>query len=169
MNRTEKEQLVAELRETFESAGTVVVATQSGLTVTEVSDLRAQIREVGAGYKVTKNTLAKLAVEGTKFEHLADKFTGPTSIAFSEDVVAAAKALSAYAKKNEKITIVAGGMGEQELDAAGVNALASLPSLDELRGKMVGLLQAPAGKIASITQAPAAQLARVFSAYGSSN
>jgi len=169
VNRTEKEQLVAELRDTFETANTVVVATQSGLTVTEVSALRAQVREAGASYKVAKNTLVKLAIVGTKFEHLADTFTGPTSIAFSEDVVAAAKAIATFAKGNDKLTIVAGGMGEQHLDADGVKALATMPSLDELRGKLVGLLQAPAGKIASVTQAPAAQLARVFSAYGSSN
>lgn len=168
MNRTEKEQLVAELREALETASVVVVATQSGLTVKEVSDLRAKVREAGASYKVTKNTLAKLAIEGTKFEHLADSFAGPTSIAFSEDAVAAAKALNEFAKGNDKIQIVAGGMGDQHLDAASVQALASLPSLDELRGKLVGLLQAPAGKLASVTQAPAGQLARVFSAYGSS-
>jgi large subunit ribosomal protein L10 len=169
VNRTEKEQLVAELREALEASTTVVIATQSGLTVTEASDLRAKVREAGAGYKVTKNTLAKLAIEGTKFEHLADSFTGPTSIAFSEDAVAAAKVIADYAKANDKMSVVAGAMGEQHLDADGVKSLASMPSLDELRGKLVGLLQAPAGKIASVTQAPAAQLARVFSAYGSSN
>lgn len=169
MNRTEKEQLVAELREALEASTTVVIAKQSGLTVSEASDLRAKAREAGAGYKVTKNTLAKLAIEGTKFEHLAESFTGPTSIAFSEDAVAAAKVIADFAKANEKMEVVAGAMGEQNLDAAGVKALASMPSLDELRGKLVGLLQAPAGKVASVTQAPAAQLARVFSAYGSSN
>lgn len=169
MDRTKKEKLVAELQDTFANAGLVVIAQQSGLTVAEVSDLRAQMRDAGAGFKVTKNTLAQIALKGTKFEHLADQFTGPTAIAFSEDPVAAAKVAANFAKKNEKLQIVAGGLGEQALDAAGVNALAQLPSLDELRGKLVGLLQAPAQKVASVTQAPAGQLARVFGAYGASS
>ncbi|WP_259780411.1 50S ribosomal protein L10 [Aestuariispira ectoiniformans] len=169
MDRTKKEKLVAELQDTFANAGLVVIAQQSGLTVAEVSDLRAQMRDAGAGFKVTKNTLAQIALKGTKFEHLADQFTGPTAIAFSEDPVAAAKVAAGFAKKNEKLQIVAGGLGEQALDAAGVQALAQLPSLDELRGKLVGLLQAPAQKVASVTQAPAGQLARVFGAYGASN
>lgn len=166
MDRTQKELLVAELHETFKAANLVVVTTQSGMTVGEVSDLRNQMRDVGASYKVTKNSLAQLAVKGTDFEHLADHFTGPTAIAFSEDTVAAAKAVVKFGKSNEKITVVAGAMGALGLDANSVKALASLPSLDELRGKLVGLLQAPATKVAGTLQAPAGQLARVFGAYG---
>ena len=169
MDRSKKEKLVAELHETFSNASLVVVTQQSGLTVGEVSELRTQMREAGAGFKVTKNTLAQLALKGTKFEHLADQFTGPTAIAFSEDPVAAAKVSAEFSKRNEKLQIVAGGMGEQALDVDQVQALAKLPSLDELRGKIVGVLQAPATKVAGVLQAPAGQLARVFSAYGSSN
>lgn len=167
MDRTQKEILVAELHETFKAAKLVVVTTQSGMTVGEVSDLRNQMRVVGASYKVTKNSLAQLALKGTDFEHLADHFTGPTAIAYSEDAVAAAKAVITYGKTNEKIKVVAGAMGSQGLDADSVKALASLPSLDELRGKLVGLLQAPGTKVAGILQAPAGQLARVFGAYAS--
>lgn len=169
MDRSKKEALVAELRETFETAGVVVVAHQTGLTVPQVSDLREKARGVGAGFKVTKNTLARLALKGTKYEHLSDQFTGPTAIAWSEDAVAAAKVVIDFSKTNDKIAVVAGGLGEKSLDADGVKALASLPSLDELRGKLVGLLQAPAGKIVGTLQAPAGQLARVFGAYGSSS
>ncbi|MEQ8441441.1 MAG: 50S ribosomal protein L10 [Alphaproteobacteria bacterium] len=169
MERSKKEALVAELRETFETSSLVVVTSQSGLTVAEVSDLRQKMRDAGAGYKVTKNTLAKLALKGTKFEHLDDLFTGPTAICFSEDPVAAAKVVTDYRKSNEKISIVAGGLDGSGLDAAQVEALAKLPSLDELRGKLVGLIQAPATKVAGVLQAPAGQLARVFGAYGNSN
>ena len=169
MDRSKKEALVAELRETFETASLVVVTSQSGLTVSEVSDLRQKMRDAGAGYKVTKNTLAKLALKGTKFEHLDEVFTGPTAIAFSQDPVAAAKVMADYRKTNEKISIVAGGLDGSGLNAAEVNALANLPSLDALRAKIIGVLQAPATKLAGVTQAPAAQLARVFSADASSN
>ena len=169
MDRTKKEKLVAELHDTFSKSALVVVTHQSGLTVTEVSDLREKMREAGAGFKVTKNTLAQLALKGTEFEHLSDQFIGPTAVAFSEDPVAAAKVAVEFGKKNEKLTVIAGGLGEQNLDAASVKALASLPSLDELRGKLVGLLQAPAGKVVGTLQAPAGQLARVFGAYGATN
>lgn len=169
MERSKKEALVAELRETFETASLVVVTSQSGLTVSEVSDLRQKMRDAGAGYKVTKNTLAKLALKGTKFEHLDEVFTGPTAIAFSEDPVAAAKVVADYRKSNEKISIVAGGLDGSGLDAGQVEALAKLPSLDQLRAKLLGVIQAPATKVAGVLQAPAGQLARVFSAYGSSD
>ncbi len=125
------------------------------------------MREAGASYKVTKNRLTRLALEGTKFEALKDLFTGPTAIAVSEDPVAAAKVCVTFAKQNEKLTIVGGAMGENQLDPAAITALATLPSLDELRGKLIGVLQAPATKVAGVVQAPASQLARVFSAYGS--
>lgn len=166
MDRGKKEALVAELRQTFDENELVVVTHQSGLTVAEASDLRRKMREAGARFKVTKNRLAKLALKDTKFEHLTDDFTGPTAIAVSVDPVAAAKVAVEFANKNDKLVIVSGALGEKGLDAEGVKALAKLPSLDELRGKIVGLLQAPAGKLAAVTQAPAGQLARVFGAYG---
>lgn len=169
MERSKKEALVAELHETFETSSLIVVTSQSGLTVAEVSDLRQKMRDAGAGYKVTKNTLAKLALKGTKFEHLDEVFTGPTAICFSEDPVAAAKVVTEYRKSNQKIEIVAGGLDGSGLDAAQVDALAKLPSLDELRGKLVGLIQTPATRIAGVLQAPGGQLARVFAAYGDSN
>lgn len=165
MDRGKKEALVAELRQTFDENELVVVTHQNGLTVAEASDLRRRMRDAGARFKVTKNRLAKLALKGTKFEHLTDQFSGPTAIAVSVDPVAAAKVAVEFANKNDKLAIVSGALGDKELDANSVKALAKLPSLDELRGTIIGLLQAPAGKLARVTQAPAAQLARVFSAY----
>ena len=167
MDRAQKEALVAEVNEQLGGVNLLVVTRQTGLTVSEVTALRQQIREAGASYKVCKNRLVRLALEGTKFEALAPLFVGPTAIASSADPVAAAKVCVDFAKKNEKLTIVGGALGEVALDKAGVESLAKLPSLDELRGQLVGLLQAPASKLASVTQAPAAQLARVFSAYSS--
>ena len=168
MDRARKEELVAELQQTFESTNLIVVTHQSGLTVTEVSELRKQMREAGAAFKVTKNRLAKIALKGTKFEGLAEQFTGPTAIAVSSDPVAAAKVAVEYANKNDKLQIVCGALDEEALDADAVKALAKLPSLDELRGSIIGLVQAPATKIAGVLQAPGGQLARVFGAYGSS-
>ena len=168
MDRVKKEALVAELRQTFDENELLVVTHQSGLTVAEASDLRRKMREAGARFKVTKNRLAKLALAGTKFEHLADNFTGPTAIAVSVDPVAAAKVAVEFANKNEKLQIVCGSLETEALDANAVKALATLPSLDELRGKLIGLIQAPATKIAGVLQAPGGQLARVFGAYGSS-
>jgi large subunit ribosomal protein L10 len=165
VDRGKKEALVAELRQTFDENELVVVTHQNGLTVAEASDLRRRMRDAGARFKVTKNRLAKLALKGTKFEHLIDQFSGPTAIAVSVDPVAAAKVAVEFANKNDKLAIVSGALGDKELDANSVKALAKLPSLDELRGTIIGLLQAPAGKLARVTQAPAAQLARVFSAY----
>lgn len=169
MNRTEKEELVAEMREVFANNSTVVVSHYSGLTVAQMEQLRGKMREAGAGFKVTKNRLTRLALADSKFEGLSDLMSGPTAIAYSEDPVAAAKATMDFAKTNDKFIVLGGGMDETLLDAAGVKALASMPSLDELRGKLVGLLQAPAQKLAAVTQAPAGQLARVFGAYGSSD
>ena len=168
MDRARKAELVAELQETFESNNLLVITQQSGLTVEEVSELRKQMREAGAAFKVTKNRLAKIALKGTKFEGLTDQFTGPTAIAVSQDPVAAAKVAVEFANKNEKLQIVCGALEKDALDADAVNALAKLPSLDELRGKLIGLIQAPATKVAGVLQAPAGQLARVFGAYGSS-
>ena len=165
MDRAQKKELVAELHQTFEDAELVVVTHQSGMTVGESSDLRGQMRTAGAGFKVTKNRLTRLALEGTKYKALESLFTGPTAIAFSEDPVAAAKVCVEFANKNEKLTIVGGALGEKLLDVNDVKALAKLPSLDELRGKIIGVLQAPATKVAGVVQAPAGQLARVMGAY----
>lgn len=168
MDRTQKEQLVEQLNDIFGTSGLVVVTRRSGLSVAEVSVLRRNARDAGAGFKVAKNRLVKIALGGTKFEALAPHFTGPTAIAFSEDPIAAARVCVEFAKENEKLSIVAGVMGEKILDADGVKALASLPSLDQLRGKIVGVLQAPATKVAGVTQAPAGQLARVFAVFAKS-
>jgi large subunit ribosomal protein L10 len=161
--------MVAGLNKTFQEVTLVVVTHQTGLTVAEVTDLRRRIRTAGASFKVSKNRLTRLALEGTKFQALQSLLTGPTAMAYSSDPVAAAKVCVEFANKNDKLTIIGGALGEQVLDVEGVKALAKLPSLDELRGKLVGLLQAPAVKLAGVTQAPAGQLARVFSAYGSQN
>lgn len=167
MDRAQKEAAVAGLNQTFGQVNLVIVTHQSGLTVDESMTLRRKVREAGAGFKVTKNRLTRLALEGTKFQALQSLMTGPTALAFSEDPVAAAKVCVEFAKENEKLTIIGGALGEQLLDVNGVQALAKLPSLDELRGRLIGLLQAPATKVASVLQAPAGQLARVISAYGS--
>ena len=165
MDRASKEELVAQLNERFQQAGVVVVTQQHGLTVAQSQDLRRKMRDAGASFKVTKNRLTRLALKGTKFEAIESLFTGPTGIAYSEDPVTAAKIAVEFAKDNEKLTIVGGAMEATVLDASGVEALAKLPSLDELRGKLVGLLQAPATKLAGVTQAPAGQLARLLNAY----
>lgn len=165
MDRSQKTQAVAELNSTFNEVAVVVVTRNLGMTVKQSTDLRNKARAAGASYKVAKNRLAKIAIEGTDYAVLADLLTGPTALSYSTDPVAAAKVVIDFAKTNDKLEIVGGAMGSMLLDAEGVKALASLPSLDELRGKIVGLLQAPAAKLASITQAPAAQLARVFNAY----
>ncbi len=167
MDRTEKEAVVADLHRTFDDATLLVITQQSGLTVSEVSELRRQMRAAGATYKVTKNRLTKRALEGTKFQALKPLFTGPTAIAYSDDPVAAARVCVEFAKKNEKLTVIGGALGEEELDIGRINYLAQLPSLDESRAKLIGVVQAPATKLAGVIQAPASQLARVFSAYGS--
>ena len=164
MDRVAKEQMVSDLHSVFDEANLVVVTHYSGLTVKELGDLRGQMREAEARFKVTKNRLARLALAGTKFEGLADMFTGPTAIAYSDDPVAAAKVTVNFAKGNDKLIVLGGAMGEEQLDATGVKALATLPSLDELRGKLVGLINSPATKVAGVLQAPAGQLARVMSA-----
>ena len=164
MDRSQKEALVAEMNGVFNEAGVVVVAEYSGLTVAEMTALRVKMLEAGATFKVTKNRLTRLALDGTDYGSLADKLKGPVGIAYSEDPVAAPKVVTEFAKENDKFVVLGGAMGATELDASGVKSLASLPSLDELRGKLVGLLQAPATKIAGVVQAPAGQLARVLSA-----
>jgi large subunit ribosomal protein L10 len=165
MDRSQKAESVAFLTEVFSDAGAVVITRNLGMTVAQSTALRIKVREAGASYKVAKNSLAKIAVAGTDYEGLGEFFTGPTGIAASADPVAAAKAVVDFAKTNDKLEIVGGAMGSQVLDVDGVKALASLPSLDELRGRLVGLVQAPATKLAQLTTAPAAKLARVFAAY----
>lgn len=165
MDRAGKTELVGELNQIFSEAGVVVVTQYTGLTVAEMSDLRAQMSGTDAKFKVIKNRLAKIALDGTEVGSLGDHFSGPTAIAYSSDPVAAPKAVADFAKKNEKLVILGGSLGAQALDADGVKALAALPSLDELRAKMIGLLNAPATKVAQVLNAPAAKVARVMSAY----
>ncbi|MEE8272327.1 MAG: 50S ribosomal protein L10 [Alphaproteobacteria bacterium] len=165
MERAQKEAKVANMHRSFQDAAMVVVTHQSGLSVGESTDLRRKMRAAGATFSVTKNRLARIALKGTKFEGLNDMFTGPTAVAFSADPVAAAKVAVEYAKKNTKLTIIGGGLGEQSLDQSAVEALARLPSLDELRATIVAMIQTPATRIAGVLQAPAGQLARVINAY----
>ena len=165
MDRSQKSETVASLNAVFGEAGVVVVTRNLGLTVAQSTALRGKIRDAGASYKVAKNSLAKLAIKDTDYVGLNDLLTGPTALASSVDPVAAAKAVVEFAKTNDKIEIVGGSMGSLVLNADGVKALASMPSLDELRGTIIGLVQAPATKIAQLVTAPAAKLARVFGAY----
>ncbi len=164
MDRAQKEKVVEDLGQIFSDSGVVVVAHYQGLSVAEMSDLRAQMREAGASVRVAKNRLAKIALEGKDCSGIDQYLNGQTALAFSEDPVAAPKVAAEFAKKNEKLVILGGAMGSTILDADGVNALAKLPSLDELRGKLVGLLQAPAVQIARVLGAPGTQVARVLAA-----
>ncbi len=164
MDRTQKEELVASFNDAFSKATLVVVTSQNGLSVAQSTELRREMRNAGASFKVTKNRLTRLALKGTKFEHLSDLFKGPTGIAYSDDPVAAARVAVKFADDNDKFVVLGGGLDEQALDVSAVTALAKLPSLDELRGKLVGMIQTPATRIAGVTQAPASQLARVISA-----
>ncbi|MBY6129766.1 50S ribosomal protein L10 [Qipengyuania aquimaris] len=166
MDRSQKADSVAQLTEVFNQAGVVVVTRNLGLTVDQSTELRTKMREAGASYKVAKNRLAKLALKDTDYTGIEEFLNGPTALGYSEDPVAAAKAVVDFAKTTDKIEIVGGSMGATKLDEAGVKALASMPSLDELRGKIVGLVNAPATKVAQVVNAPAAKLARVFGAYG---
>ena len=153
MNREEKAQLLSELNELFSNSEIVVVSHYKGLTVKEVSELRDNIRKVGAGFRVTKNRITRLALKGTNFENLADLFKGPTAIAFASDPVSACKACVEFAKTNEKLIIVGGAMGPGVLSTDEINKLASIPSMDELRAKIIGLLQAPGAQLARVTKA----------------
>lgn len=166
MNRAQKEAEVQELQQTFSNNELIVVTHYSGLTVAQITDLRSKLRMEGARFKVTKNTLAKLATKGTKFESLNGLFTGPTGIAASQDPVAAAKVAHNFAKTNDKLIILGGVLGDKILDAEAVKQLASLPSLDALRSRLIGLLQAPATKLAVLMQIPARDLVGVTKAYG---
>jgi large subunit ribosomal protein L10 len=165
VEKAKKTEVVEDLKGVFAESGSVVVAHYKGLTVAQLSDLRTRARKVGVSFKVAKNRLAVRALLGTPIEGISPLFKGPTGIAFSKDPVAASKVVVAYAKDNAKLVVLGGSVGSTTLDAEGVKALATLPSLDELRGKLIGLIQAPATKIAGVLAAPAGQLARVISAY----
>ena len=165
MDRSQKADLVAELKSVFTETSVVVVTRNLGLTVAQSTDLRLKMRDAGAQFKVAKNKLAVIALEGTRYGPIGDMLTGPTALATSIDPVAAAKVAVEFAKTNDKLEIVGGAMGDTLLDVEGVKALAALPSLDELRAKVIGLIQAPATKIARTINEPGAQLARVFGAY----
>ena len=166
MDRSQKADSVAQLNAVFNEVGVVVVTRNLGMTVAQSTALRGKIRDAGATYKVAKNRLAALALKDTQYEGVEEYLSGPTAIAYSVDPVAAAKAAVNFAKTNDKLEIVGGSMGGQLLDEAGIRALASMPSLDELRGTLVGLINAPATKIARVVNEPAAKLARVFGVYG---
>jgi large subunit ribosomal protein L10 len=165
LDRTEKHAFVAELAAVFAETSMVVVTQNKGLTVAEVTKLRRQMREAGATYKVAKNRLATLALDGTRFDGIAPLLKGPTALAWCRDPVAVAKAAVEFAKTNEKFVLIGGALGPQTLDADGIKALAELPSLDALRAGLVGMISTPATRIAGVLQAPAGQLARVFGAY----
>ncbi|MGH6854526.1 MAG: 50S ribosomal protein L10 [Aestuariivirga sp.] len=165
MERAEKQELVASLNQVFKTTGVIVVAHNKGLTVNQVNDLRNKMAQAGATVKVAKNRLAKLALNGTDANGITDLFTGPTMLAYAADPVSAPKVAAAFAKINEKFVVLGGALGKTVLDANAVKALADLPSLDQLRGKIIGLLQAPATRIAGVLAAPGGQIARVINAY----
>ena len=153
MKREEKQQLISEMKDVFNKAALVVVALNKGISMTETTELRNNVRADGANYRVTKNRLTKLALAGTPCEAISDLMVGPTALAYSEDPISAAKAVVKLAKNNDRFEVVGGVMNGEKIDVKMVESLASLPSLDELRGKLVGLLQAPAGQLARVTKA----------------
>jgi large subunit ribosomal protein L10 len=165
VDRAEKREFVTSLNDVFSNTGSVVVAHYAGLTVAQMNDLRSKMREAGGTVKVAKNRLAKIALQGTESEGMQALFKGQTLIAYSDDPVVGPKVASDFAKTNDNLVIIGGSMGSTALDAEGVKALATLPSLDELRARIVGMIQTPASRIAQVVNAPAAQLARVFGAY----
>lgn len=165
MDRAGKKELVSTLNGVFQNASVVVVAHYSGLTVVQMQRLRQEMKKAGAAVKVAKNRLVKIALDGTDVASIAGLMKGPTILAYSADPVAAAKVAVEFAKVNDKLVILGGAMGKTALNIDGVKALATMPSLDELRAKLVGLIQAPATKLAQLSTAPAAKLARVFGAY----
>ncbi len=167
MDRMQKEALVSDMRQRLESSTLVVVARQSGLTVDEVTKLRRDMRDVSAEFKVLKNTLAQIAVKGTKLDGLTGMLTGPTVLAYSVDPIAAAKVLVTFSNKNDKIKVVGACLDGKVLNEAEVKALATLPSLDELRGKLVAIISTPATRLAILLKEPAARVARVLAAKNS--
>jgi large subunit ribosomal protein L10 len=165
VDRTEKREFVASLAAVFAETSFVLVARNDGLTVADASDLRRRMRAAGATYKVAKNRLATLALDGTRFQGIQPLLKGPTALAWSTDPVAVAKTAMEFAKANDKFVVLGGALGTQTLNAEGVKALAELPSLETLRAQLVGLIQTPATRIAGILQAPGGQVARVLAAY----
>jgi len=165
VERAEKREFVTELNGVFKASGSVVVARYAGITVSQMNDLRSKMRAAGGTVKVAKNRLAKIALQGTESEGMSDLFQGQTLIAYSDDPITAPKVAMDFAKTNDKLVVLGGAMGSTTLDAEAVKSLATLPSLDELRAKLLGLLAAPATRVATVTAAPASQLARVFAAY----
>ena len=165
MDRTEKHAFVASLAAVFAETSMVVVAQNKGLTVADATKLRRQMRDAGANYKVAKNRLAILALDGTRYSGIAPLLKGPTALAWARDPVAVAKAAVDFAKTNDKFVILGGSLGNQMLDAAGIKALSELPSLDKLRAGLLGMIQTPATRIAGVLAAPGAQIARVLAAY----
>ncbi len=166
MERADKQEFVTSFNEVLSSTSVVVVAHYAGLSVAQMTALRSQMREAGGSVKVAKNRLVKLALQGTEMEHIADLLSGPVVIAYSDDPVAAPKVAVNFAKANEQFEILGGALGATNLNPEGVKSLATMPSLDELRAKLVGLVQAPATKVVRVVNTPAGQLARVFGAYG---
>lgn len=165
MDRAQKAEAVAALAETFNQTEALVVTHNLGLTAGQASDLRVKMRQEGVTFKVSKNRLVLRALKGTRFEGIGPLLKGPVGIATSKDPVAAAKVAANFAKDNEKFVILGGALGEKTLDKAGIEALSKLPSLDEVRGMLVGLIQTPAQRLATLAQAPASQVARVLKAY----
>ncbi|GAA0772182.1 50S ribosomal protein L10 [Roseibium denhamense] len=165
MERAEKHEFVTAINAELAGASTVVVAHYAGLSVAQMTALRSSVREAGGSVKVAKNRLVKLALKGTDLEHISDLFQGPTVLVYSDDPVAAPKAAVDFAKANDKFEILGGALGTTNLNPEGVKSLATMPSLDELRAKLVGMIQTPASRIAQVVNAPAGQLARVFNAY----
>ena len=163
MNRNEKTDLVNNLHDTFDNAASVVIVHCNGLTVEESTSLRTKMRNENCNFKVTKNRIARIALKDTKYQHMDSMFKGPTAIGSSSDPVMAAKILVDYAKENEKLVIIGGGLEDKALSRIDVEALAKLPSLNDLRGKLVGLLQAPASKILRLSVEPASQVLRTIS------
>ena len=164
MNRSQKEELVSTVRDTLQKSVSVIVARQTGITVAEATQLRSDMRGAGAEFKVLKNTLAEIAIRDTPLEGIRPYLQGPTALGYSQDPVSAAKVLSKFAEKNNKLTIVCGFLDGQVLDAAGVKALANLPSLNELRSKLIAVISAPATKLAILAKEPATRVARVLGA-----
>ena len=169
MKRSEKVDFVSKLKDDFANSASIIVAEYSGLTVSEVEVLRKEMRENGAKFKVTKNRLTKLAIAETQFKEMSDLFKGPTAVAYSTDPVAPAKVAVTFEKKYDNFNIIGGGYNGEKIDKNKIDFLAKLPSLDELRGKLIGLISAPAQKIASIAIEPGAQIARIMSAKSSNS
>ena len=167
MDRAQKEEQVTSLNNIFSGAGVLVVTKNEGLSVSEFTDLRRKVRHSGGSIKVAKNRLVKIALQGTQYDQISDLFVGPIAIAYSEDVVSAPKTVASFAKSNEKLVIVGGAMGNTRLDEAGVKALANLPSLDELRAKLISLINTPATRIVGLTNGVGSQLTRLIAAYSS--